>query len=73
MEEEEEEKEEEEEEEGEDEEEEEEEEEEVGEADGRKGRVRGGGRRMVWSEQRRENTYLRTVVEKEWKMLVPWR
>lgn len=45
---------------------EEEEEEEVGEADGRKGGVWGGGRMLVWSEQRRENMlYVRTVVEKE--------
>ena len=48
------------------EEEEEKEEEEVGEADGRKGIVRGGGWKMVWSEQRRENMlFVRTVVEKE--------
>ena len=46
--------------------EEEEEEEEVGEADRRKGRVRAGGQKVVWSEQRRENMlFVRTVVEKE--------
>ena len=52
---------------------EEEEEEEVGEADGRKGRVRGGGWMLVWSEQRRDNMlHVRTVVEKEWNILYLW-